>query len=172
MFSLFTSNSNSSYKKLAYDFTFKDLDGSNLELSEFKNNVLLITNVASKCGFTSQYEDLQFVWEKYQKEGLVVIGVPSNSFNQELDSNKEVKNFCESKFGISFPMTEKVSVRGDEAHPFYKWANSNYGKKAIPKWNFHKIIIGKDGKVFDTFSSITNPSSKKFINSIETALKK
>jgi len=172
MFSLFTSNSNSSYKKLAYDFSFKDLDGSNLELSEFKNNVLLVTNVASKCGFTSQYEGLQFVWEKYQKNGLIVIGVPSNSFNQEPGSNKEVKNFCESKFGISFPMTQKIEVKGDNAHPFYKWANNNYGKKAIPKWNFHKIIIGKDGKVFNTFSSITNPKSNKFINSIETALKK
>tara|TARA_B100002051_G_C16667949_1_gene602849 strand:- start:245 stop:790 length:546 start_codon:yes stop_codon:yes gene_type:complete len=170
MFSLFTSASNSSYKKLAYEFSFKDLDGSKLELSEFKNNVIIVTNVASKCGFTSQYEDLQFVWEKYQKKGLIVIGVPSNSFNQELSSNEEVKNFCEAKFGISFPMTEKVEVKGDNAHPFYKWASNNYGKKAIPKWNFHKIIIDKNGKVYDTFASITNPTSKKFIKSIEKAL--
>ena len=170
MFSLFASASNSSYKKLAYEFSFKDLDGSKLELSEFKNNVIIVTNVASKCGFTSQYEDLQFVWEKYQKNGLIVIGVPSNSFNQELASNEEVKNFCEAKFGISFPMTEKVEVKGDNAHPFYKWAKNNYGKKAIPKWNFHKIIIDKKGKVHDTFASITNPTSKKFIKSIEKAL--
>ena len=170
MFSLFTSASNSSYKKLAYEFSFKDLDGSKLELSEFKNNVIIVTNVASKCGFTSQYEDLQFVWEKYQKKGLIVIGVPSNSFNQELSSNEEVKNFCEAKFGISFPMTEKVEVKGDNAHPFYKWASNNYGKKAIPKWNFHKIIIDKNGKVYDTFASITNPTSKKIIKSIEKAL--
>ncbi len=155
---------------MAYEFSFKDLDGSKLELSEFKNNVIIVTNVASKCGFTSQYEDLQFVWEKYQKKGLIVIGVPSNSFNQELSSNEEVKNFCEAKFGISFPMTEKVEVKGDNAHPFYKWASNNYGKKAIPKWNFHKIIIDKNGKVYDTFASITNPTSKKFIKSIEKAL--
>ena len=161
---------NGAYKKLAYDFSFKDLDGTNLNLSEFKNNVVVVTNVASKCGFTSQYEDLQIIWEKYQKDGLVVIGVPSNSFNQEPGSNQEVKNFCEAKFGISFPMTQKVEVKGQNAHPFFKWANDNYGNKAVPKWNFHKIIISKDGKVFDTFSSMTNPTSKKFTKSIEEAL--
>ena len=172
MFSLFSTNSNSSYKKLAYEFSFKDLDGSAIKLSEFKNKVLLVTNVASKCGFTSQYEDLQTLWEKYQEKGLVVIGVPSNSFNQELDSNKEVKNFCEAKFGISFLMMQIVEVKGDNAHPFYVLAKENHGGNAIPKWNFHKIIIGKDGKVFKTFSSMTNPTSKKFIDSIEIALKK
>ena len=161
---------NGAYKKLAYDFSFKDLDGTNLNLSEFKNNVVVVTNVASKCGFTSQYEDLQIIWEKYQKDGLVGIGVPSNSFNQEPGSNQEVKNFCEAKFGISFPMTQKVEVKGQNAHPFFKWANDNYGNKAVPKWNFHKIIISKDGKVFDTFSSMTNPTSKKFTKSIEEAL--
>ena len=172
MFSFFTTNVKSSYKKLAYDFSFKDLDGSTIKLSDFKNNVLVVINVASRCGFTSQYEDLQVLWEKYQRKGLVIIGVPSNSFNQELDSNKEVKNFCESKFGISFPMMEIVEVKGNNAHPFYIWAKENHGKSAIPKWNFHKIIVGKDGKIYDTFSSVTNPTSKKFINSIESALKK
>ena len=87
-----------------------------------------------------------------------------------MDSNKEIKNFCEAKFGISFPMTEKVKVKGEEAHEFYKWANDNYGKNAVPKWNFHKIVIDKNGKVFDTFASMTNPTSKKFIKSIEAAL--
>ncbi len=172
MFSIFTTNVNTSYKKLAYDFSFKDLDGSSIKLSNFKNNVLVVTNVASKCGFTSQYEDLQTLWEKYEKKGLVVIGIPSNSFNQELGSNKEVKNFCESKFGISFPMMQIEEVKGDNAHPFYIWAKENHGKAAVPKWNFHKIIVGKDGKIYDTFSSMTNPVSKKFIYSIETALNK
>ena len=170
MFTLFSSISNASYKKLAFDFAFKDLDGSELKLSDFKNNVLIVPNVASMCGFTSQYEDLQIIWEKYQKKGLIVIGVPSNSFNQEPGSSKEIKNFCESKFGISFPMTQRVDVKGKNAHPFYTWANENYGKAAIPKWNFHKIIVSKDGKIFDTFSSMTNPNSKKFIKSIEKAL--
>jgi len=172
MFSFLYTNANSSYKNLAYKYSFKDLDGSNIELSEFKNKVLLITNVASKCGFTSQYEDLQTLWEKYEKKGLIVIGVPSNSFNQELNTNKEVKNFCEAKFGISFPMMQIAEVKGSNAHPFYIWAKENYGRGAVPKWNFHKIIIGKDGKVFETFSSMTNPTSKKFIASIETALAK
>ena len=171
MFSFFLTNSNSTYEKLAYDFSFKDLDGSELNLKEFKNKVLVVTNVASRCGFTSQYEDLQTIWESYQDKGLVVIGVPSNSFNQEPGSNDEVKNFCEAKFGISFPMTQKVEVKGENAHPFYKWANENFGKDAIPKWNFHKIVIGKNGKVFDTFASMTKPTSKKFIKSIEQAVK-
>ena len=172
MFSFITSNSNSSYKKLAYDFSFNDLDGTELKLSEFKNKVLVVTNVASYCGFTSQYEDLQKIWEKYEDKGVVVIGVPSNSFKQEKETNQEIKNFCEAKFGISFPMTEKVEVIGDKAHNFFKWAKNNYGRNSIPKWNFHKIIIGKDGKVFNTFSSMTNPTSRKFINSLESALKK
>ena len=84
----------------------------------------------------------------------------------------DVKTFCEAKFGINFPMTEKVQVKGDEAHPFYKWAEANHGSSSVPKWNFHKIIIDKNGKVFETFTSMTNPTSKKFIKSIETALKK
>ena len=171
MFSFLSSNANSSYEKLAYDFSFKDLDGTEFKLSEYKNKVLVVTNVASYCGFTSQYEGLQEVWEKYQKKGVIVIGVPSNSFNQEKKTNKEIKNFCEAKFGISFPMTEKVEVRGDNAHDFYKWAKYNHGKASVPKWNFHKIIIGKNGKVFDTFAAMTKPTSSKFIKSIEKALK-
>jgi glutathione peroxidase len=156
------------YDKLAYDFSFNDLDGSKLNLSEYKNKVLVIVNVASECGFTSQYEDMQNLWEKYQKENVIIIGVPSNNFgNQEPGSSVEIKNFCEAKFGITFPMTEKVDVKGKNAHPFYIWAKNNYGKSAVPKWNFHKIIINKDGRVADTFSSITKPSSKKFINVIE-----
>ena len=169
---IFQTNINASYDKLAYDFNFKDLDGSNLNLSEYKNKVIIIVNVASQCGFTKQYEDMQKVWEKYQKDGIVMIGVPSNDFgNQEPGDNKEIKNFCEAKFGITFPMTEKVIVKGDDAHPFFIWAKNNYGKSAIPKWNFHKIVIGRDGKVADTFASITKPTSKKFINKIEKLIK-
>jgi glutathione peroxidase len=169
--SLFSSSVLANYEKLAYDFNFKDLDGSSLNLSEYKNKVIIIVNVASKCGFTSQYEDMQKIWDKYQGKGLVMIGVPSNDFgNQEPGNSKDIKNFCEAKFGISFPMTEKVVVKGSNAHPFYKWAKENHGTSSIPKWNFHKIIIGKDGKIINTFTSITNPSSKKFIKAIEKAL--
>ena len=170
--SIFHTNLNANYDKLAYDFNFKDLEGNNLNLSEYKNKVIIIVNVASQCGFTKQYEDMQKVWEKYQKEGIVMIGVPSNDFgNQEPGNNDEIKNFCESKFGITFPMTEKVAVKGDNAHPFFIWARNNYGKSAIPKWNFHKIVINKDGKVANTFSSITKPTTKKFINAIEKLIK-
>ena len=161
------------YNKLAYDFNFKDLDGSNLNLSEYKDKdkVIVVVNVASQCGFTKQYDGMQKIWDLYQEKGIVMIGVPSNDFgNQEPGDNKEIKNFCESKFGITFPITEKTKVKGEDAHPFYKWARDNYGKEAIPKWNFHKIIIGKNGKIYDTFTSITKPSSKKFIKAIEEAI--
>ena len=168
---LFGNKSFGKYEKLAYDFSFNDLDGSIIKLSEFKEKVIVIVNVASQCGFTKQYEDMQKIWDRYQSKGIIILGVPSNDFgNQEPGSSKDIKNFCEAKFGITFPMTEKVVVKGENAHPFYKWAKENHGKSAIPKWNFHKIIIGKDGKVFDTFASITNPSSRKFIISMEKAL--
>ena len=142
------------------------MDGEELKLSEFKNKVIVITNVASKCGFTSQYEDLQTIWEKYQKKGLVVIGVPSSSFNQEFKTNEEVKNFA-GKIWNKFSDDTKEEVRGSNAHPFYKWVKETYGSKSVPKWNFHKIVIDKNGKVFDTFASMTNPTSNKFIKAIE-----
>jgi len=171
LMTLFSSSVLGNYDKLAYDFNFKDLDGSDLKLNEYKDKVIIVINVASKCGFTKQYEDMQNVWEKYQSKGIIMLGVPSNDFgNQEPGSNKDIKNFCEAKFGISFPMTEKVSVKGDKAHPFYLWAKKNHGESAVPKWNFHKIIINKKGKIAETFSSITNPSSKKFVNAIEKLL--
>ena len=123
-----------------------------------------MVNVASKCGFTKQYNDLQSLYEKYSEKGFIVLGVPSNQFGgQEPGSDEEIKNFCETNFNISFPMTEKLDVIGSNAHPFFKWAKENHGKSAVPKWNFHKIIIGKNGKVTDTFASITKPSSKRFI---------
>ena len=170
--SIFTTNSLTNDNKVAYDFSFNDLDGTLLNLSEFKNKVIVVINVASQCGFTKQYEDMQKIWEKYQSKGIIVLGVPSNDFgNQEPGNNKDIKNFCEAKFGITFPMTEKVSVKGKNAHPFYKWARDNYGKSAIPKWNFHKIIVNKNGNITETYSSITNPSSKKFINTLEKLIK-
>ena len=171
MISLFGNKLSADYNKLAYDFKFVDLDGSSLNLSEHKDKVIVVINVASQCGFTNQYEDMQKVWEKYQKRGMLMLGVPSNDFgNQEPGDNKEIKNFCESKFGITFPITEKVSVKGENAHPFYRWAKDNYGKSAIPKWNFYKILINKEGKIEDTFSSFTKPLSKKITDKIESIL--
>ena len=171
MISFSNINTKADYNKLAFDFKFNDLDGSELNLNEFKNKIIVVVNVASRCGFTKQYEDMQKVWNDYQSKGVVMLGVPSNDFGkQEPGTSEEIKNFCEAKFGITFPMTEKVSVKGENAHPFYIWARENHGKSAIPKWNFHKIIIGKNGKVVDTFASFTSPTSKKFINAIEKAL--
>jgi len=171
MISLFGNKIDANYEKLAYDFHFKDLDGSSLSLSEYKGKIIVAVNVASQCGFTKQYEDMQKVWEKYQSKGVIMLGIPSNDFGkQEPGTSKEIKNFCEAKFGITFPMTEKVLVKGPEAHPFYIWAKKNHGESAVPKWNFHKIIIGKDGKVIDTFASITSPSSKRFIKTLESLI--
>ena len=172
MISFFGNKVSANYEKLAYDFQFRDLDGNPLSLSEYKGKIIVAVNVASQCGLTKQYEDMQNIWEKYQSKGVVMLGIPSNDFGkQEPGTSKEIKNFCEAKFGITFPMTEKVSVKGSEAHPFYIWARENYGKSAIPKWNFHKIIIDKDGKITETFSSITKPTSKKFIEVLDRLIK-
>jgi len=159
------------YSKLVYDFEFNSIDGNKIKLSDFKNKVLVVVNVASRCGYTPQYEGLQMLWSNYKNKNLVVIGVPTNNFKQEPGNNKEIKDFCETNFGINFPMTEKINVIGKDAHPFYKWAKKNHGISAIPKWNFHKIVIGKNGKVVDTFASFTKPTSKKFLNLIEQEIK-
>ena len=168
----FLSKGHANYSTLANSFSFKSVDEGEIKLKDFKDKVIIVVNVASKCGFTNQYEDLQTIWSKYKSEGLVVIGVPSNNFRQEPGSNQEIKDFCETTFGIDFPITEKTEVIGKDAHPFFLWAKENHGSSAVPKWNFHKIIIGKNGKVTDTFSSITNPTSAKFISSITKELEK
>ena len=166
----FNSTSNAKYKKLFFDLSIKSNNGDILNLKDYKNNVVLIVNTASYCGFTNQYADMQKLWDKYKDKGLLVIGVPSNSFNQEKNEDSEVKKFCEVNFNINFPLTSITSVKGDDAHEIYKWARENHGKSAIPKWNFHKILINKDGKVAETYSSFTNPMSKKVISKIETLL--
>ena len=170
MFSFFN-KANANYEQLAHEFNFKSIDGGKIDLQNYKEKVIVVVNVASRCGFTPQYEDLQNLWTNYKDKNLVVIGVPTNNFKQEPGSNKDIKDFCETNFNISFPMTEKIDVIGNNAHPFFKWAKENHGKSAIPKWNFHKIIISKNGKVADTFASITKPSSKRFIDLIEAEIK-
>tara|TARA_Y100001958_G_C21167425_1_gene499937 strand:+ start:679 stop:1215 length:537 start_codon:yes stop_codon:yes gene_type:complete len=154
----------------AYDFEFSGIDGNTIKLNDYKDKVIVIVNVASRCGYTPQYEDLQTLWSEYKDRNLVVIGVPTNNFKQEPGTNNEIKDFCETNFGITFPMTEKISVIGNNSHPFYKWAKKDFGLGAIPKWNFHKIIIGKNGKVIDTFASFTRPTSSKFIKVIESLI--
>ena len=158
------------YDKVLYDFKIESISGEIIDLNKFKSKVVLITNTASYCGFTKQYSDLQMLWDKYKEEGLIVLGVPSNSFNQEKKSEKDVKDFCEVNFNINFPMTKITEVKGDNAHEIFKWAKNNHGSSSVPKWNFHKILINKDGKIEDTFTSFTNPMSNKITSKIESLL--
>ncbi len=158
------------YEKIFFDHSIKSIDNKIINLKSYSNKAILLVNVASYCGFTKQYDDLQKLWDKYKNKGLIVLGVPSNSFNQEKNNNNEIKKFCEVNFGINFPMTSIYDVKGNNAHQIYKWAKKNHGKSAVPKWNFHKILIDKNGKVFDTFASFTNPMSKKIINAVEKIL--
>ena len=166
----FKTNVNADYKKIFFDFKINDISGKEINLKEYQNKVVLLVNTASFCGFTQQYEDLQELWDKYKDDGLIVLGVPSNSFNQESKSNETIKEFCEMNFAINFPLTTLTSVKGDNAHEIFEWAKRNYGKAAIPKWNFHKILINKSGKIEDTFGSFINPKSKKIISKIEEIL--
>ncbi len=158
------------YEKIFFDFKIKSISGEMIELKDYRNKVVLMVNTASYCGFTNQYNDLQTLWEKYKSRGLIVLGVPSNSFNQEKKDNNDVKEFCEVNFNIDFPMTSITEVKGDNSHELFKWAKINHGKSAIPKWNFHKILINKEGKIEDTYSSFTKPMSKKITSKIENLL--
>ena len=170
MFSFFE-KVDAKYEKLFFDLNIKNIDGKELDLNQLRGKTVLIVNVASKCGFTKQYSELQILYEQYKEKGLVVIGIPSNQFGgQEPGSNEEIKNFCETNFNITFPMTDKVEVKGENAHEIYLWAKKNYGKSTVPKWNFHKILINKEGKIQDTFSSFTTPLSDKIIKQIELGL--
>ena len=167
----FFEKTDAKYEKLFFDLSIKNLNGEDLNLSNFKGKTILLVNVASKCGFTKQYSGLQELYENYKGRGLIVIGVPSNQFGgQEPGSNSEIKEFCETNFNITFPITDKVNVKGENVHPIYSWAKKNYGNQTIPKWNFHKILISKDGKIADTFSSFTRPFSKKIIKKLEELL--
>jgi len=166
----FKSSAMANYDKLFFDLNIESITGDVINFAEYKNKVVLIVNTASFCGFTNQYEDLQKLWDTYKTKGLIVLGVPSNSFNQEKDNDSEVKEFCEVNFNINFPLTSITEVKGENAHELFKWAHKNHGKSAIPKWNFHKILINKEGKVEDTFNSFTKPSSKKIIDKIASIL--
>ena len=166
----FKSSAIANYEKTFFDLNIESISGNKINFSDFKNNAVLIVNTASYCGFTNQYEELQILWDKYKSKGLVVLAVPSNSFNQEKNKNSDVKEFCEVNFNINFPLTTITEVKGKNAHEIFKWAKENHGKSAVPKWNFHKILINKEGKVEDTFASMTKPMSKKIIRVIENIL--
>ena len=166
----FKTSVTANYEKKFYDFSIESITGETINFKDYKNKVILVVNTASYCGFTKQYDDLQKLWDKYKSRGLIVLGVPSNSFNQEKDNNNEIKEFCEVNFNINFPLTTITEVKGDNAHIIFKWAKDNYGNSAVPKWNFHKILINKSGKVEDTFASFTNPTSSKIVKKIENLL--
>ena len=155
----------------AHDFSFTAIDGAPLPLSGFKGKPVLVVNTASQCGLTPQYSGLESLWSKYKDKGLVVLGVPSNDFGaQEPGTEDEIRTFCETRFSVDFPMTAKTVVKGEGAHPFYQWAKKELGEPAEPKWNFHKLLVGKDGEILDAFGSRTEPLDSAVTAAIEQAL--
>lgn len=155
----------------AWDFTFSKLEGGSLPLADFRGKAVLVVNTASFCGFTSQYEGLVSLWKSYRERGLVVVGVPSNDFNQETGSNGEIKEFCELTYGVEFPMAGKTHVTGPDSHPFYQWAAQTLPGSA-PKWNFYKYLVAPDGTLVAAYPSATGPSAPALIEAIEKVLPK
>ncbi len=155
----------------AFDYSFKSIDGAPLPLASFKGKAVLIVNTASACGLTPQYETLEALYRKYRDKGLVVLGVPANDFGkQEPGTEAEIRQFCETRFNVDFPLTAKEIVIGPDAHPFYRGVVAELGEAAAPKWNFHKYLIGKDGEIAGTFGSRTVPNAPEVVAAIETAL--
>lgn len=147
------------------------LDGRPMDPAMLEGKAVLVVNTASQCGFTPQYKALQALWNEYRGRGLVVLGVPSNDFGgQEPGSNAEVASFCELNYGVDFPMLEKQAVSGPRAHPFYRWAADRTGPLGLPRWNFHKILVGRDGRLVDWFSSMTAPDSARLRTAVDRAL--
>ena len=155
----------------AHEFAFQTIDGDPLPLTTFRDKVVLVVNTASQCGLTPQYDGLEKLYSDYKDRGLVVLGVPCNQFaGQEPGAESEIKTFCETRFAVDFPMTSKTVVKGEGAHPFYRWAMSELGEAAEPKWNFHKILVGKDGRAVRGFGSRTEPSDPDLRAAIDQAL--
>ena len=156
----------------AYDFSFRGLlDGQPLPLSQFKGKVLLVVNTASECGFTPQYKGLENLYQKYQARGLVIVGVPSNDFGaQEPGDAQQISKVCHLNYGVHFPMAAKEVVKGDAAHPFYKWARTMLGPAAAPSWNFHKYLIDTNGRLVNYFPSNVEPQSARITRAVEALL--
>ena len=156
----------------AWDFNLVAIDGAPLPMRQFAGKVVLLVNTASFCGFTPQYERLQKVQTSYAPRGFTVLGVPSGDFKgQEYGSNAEIAGFCKSKFGIKFPLAEKSEVVGDGTIPIYRWAAARLGPDNAPKWNFHKYLIGRDGRLLAAFGSRTEPTDPQVTAAIEAALR-
>lgn len=154
---------------LPRDMRFASIDGGTINLSEWAGRPILVVNTASQCGFTYQYDGLQALYDRYRNRGLVVLAVPSDDFEQELDTAAEVKEFCEINFGLDLPMTDMAHVRGPEAHPFYKAVRAETG--FVPRWNFNKVLIAPSGDVVGTWGSTTKPQSRPIVREIERLLK-
>jgi glutathione peroxidase len=155
-------------EQLAWAFGFSSIDGGRVDLAEFRGQVLLVANTASFCGYTYQYKGLKALYSAERSAGLTVIGVPSQDFNQESPDNATVKDFCETRFDIDFPLTAICHVRGAQAAPFYAWVN--HEKQWQPKWNFNKVLIGRDGRIAGTFGSGEEPDGLALSRAIETEL--
>ncbi|VAV89493.1 Glutathione peroxidase [hydrothermal vent metagenome] len=156
-------------KGSAHDFSFQSIDGEALPLKSFEGKALLLVNTASQCGFTPQYEGLETLYETYGKDGLVVLGAPSNDFGgQEPGTEAEIKEFCQVNFNIKFPMTAKVSTKGEDVHPFYAWIRAETGDG--PKWNFHKYLIAPDGTLVGSFPSAVKPMSSEMTKAVQQVL--
>ena len=166
---IFSTKSMSSDKSF-HDFSIESISGGDISLSDYKNKVVLLVNTASQCGFTPQYAGLQKIYDRYKDDGFVVLGVPSDDFNQELSSDDDVKKFCEIRYGVNFPLTSIQKIKGDGAHPLYKWISGNTSVIGQPRWNFHKYLISKDGQVINWFSSMTSPTSDGLLKQVEQAL--
>ncbi|MDP3174918.1 MAG: glutathione peroxidase [Phenylobacterium sp.] len=155
----------------AYDYGFDAIAGGPLPLSSFKGKPMLVVNTASKCGLTPQYEGLEKLYRDYRDQGLVVLGVPCNQFaGQEPGTEAEIQDFCALTYDVDFPITAKVEVKGEGAHPFYKWAEAGLGEGAVPAWNFHKILVGKDGQLIRAFGSRTDPLDPDVVAAVKQAL--
>ena len=154
--------------RLIPNFSFDSIDGGKIYLDDFDGKVVLVTNTASKCGFTRQYKGLQKLYEAYKDKGLIVFGIPSADFRQEYKTAEAVKNFCDVNFGINFPMTEVTKIIGQNAHPFYAWLAKEWN--FTPRWNFNKILIDKNGKIVNTYGSMVKPNSEKLMNQIAAVL--
>ena len=152
----------------AAEFSFESIEGGDLSLSDFKGNPVLIVNTASRCGFTSQYDGLQSVYDKYRAKGLTVLAIPSNDFKQELAEDEKVKQFCKINFNLNLPMTTITHVKGPNAHPFFKWIKNEYG--FVPSWNFNKILLNQDGQMVASFGSVARPTGWRITKSIEALL--
>jgi glutathione peroxidase len=164
-----TMQTTTSTAQSVYDFTMKDIDGKDVQLSQYKGKVLLIVNVASKCGLTPQYESLEQFYEQYKDKGVVVLGFPANNFGgQEPGTEAEIKQFCSTKFNVSFPMFSKISVKGSDMHPLYQYLTQTTGDEV--GWNFHKFLVGKDGKVIKSISSRTVVLEDEVVNLVNAQI--